>query len=138
MDERVESLVGTRRTAQRRSLLEFLLNARRCLSAQEIHAELARRGSPVSLATVYRTVARLVRAGALDVVLRADGEATYVAGSAQHHHFLVCRVCGRADEIADPVVERWACEEAADRGFTEVSHALTVFGVCPECRGADE
>lgn len=134
MSDRVERVVGARWTEQRRVLLAFLISANRCLSAQEIHAELARQGNAVSLATVYRTVARLVSAGSLDVVLRDDGEATYVVGSEWHHHHLVCRTCGRADEIADPVVARWADEEAARHGFTDATHALTVFGVCPACR----
>lgn len=134
MADRVDGAVGARQTEQRRALIAFLTSADRCLSAREIHAELDRQGRPVSLATIYRTVARLVRAGALDVVPRDDGEATYVVGSDRHHHHLVCRRCGRADEIADPAVERWAHDEAARRGFSDVTHALTVFGVCPACR----
>lgn len=133
MDEWAESVLAGRLTGQRRAVLTFLSSEDRCLSAQEIHAELARRDSPVSLATIYRTVARLIEAGVLDVVLRDDGEATYVVGSSCHHHHVVCRVCGRAEEVADPTVVRWADEEAARRGFTDVSHELTVFGVCPAC-----
>ncbi len=131
MDAR--EVVG-RQTEQRRALLAFLGSAHRCLSAQEIHAELARSGVAVSLATIYRTMARLVAAGALDVVLREDGEATYIAGSSRHHHHLVCRECGRADEIAEPAVARWADQEATRHGFTEVTHVLTLVGVCPGCR----
>lgn len=133
VDERAASVLAGRQTGQRRALLSFLTGADRCLSAQEIHAELARSGSPVSLATIYRTLARLVGAGVLDVVSREDGEATYVLGSPRHHHHLVCRVCGRADEIADPAIARWADDQAARRGFTDATHDLTVVGVCPAC-----
>ena len=136
MSDQFEGSGGARSTQQRRTLLAFWGEENRCLSAQEIHAELARRGKTVSLATVYRTVARLVTAGGLVVVLREDGEATYVAGSAQHHHRLVCRTCGRAEEIAHPGVARWSDEEAARHGFTEATHRLAVFGTCPACRAS--
>lgn len=133
VDERTASVLVGRQTGQRRALLSFLTSTDRCLSAKEMHAELARLGSPVSLATIYRTLGRLVGAGVLDVVSREDGEATYVIGSPRHHHHLVCRICGRADEIGDPEIAQWADEQAARRGFTDATHDLTVMGVCPTC-----
>ncbi|NLE72082.1 MAG: transcriptional repressor [Actinomycetales bacterium] len=129
---------GSRQTEQRRSVLEFLATVDRCLSAQEIRAALEDQGRPVSLATVYRTVARLARAGVLDVVLRDDGEATYVLGSARHHHHLVCRRCGSVAEIANPAVESWTVEVARLHGFADVDHRLTVTGVCPACRSVHQ
>ncbi len=134
MVDRVGDL-GSRRTEQRRALIDFLATADRYLSAREIHAELARQGRPVSLATTYRTVALLARAGVLDVLPRDDGEASYIVGSERHHHHLVCRRCGRSEEITNPAVEQWADDEATRRGYSAVTHALTVFGICPACRG---
>jgi len=125
---------GERQTEQRRALLAFLARADRCLSAQEIHAELHRRGSAISLATVYRTVARLARSGMLDVLMHNDGEATYIQGSGRHHHHLVCRSCGRVVEISEPTVDSWTREIARKYGFSDASHELTVYGVCGACR----
>jgi Fur family ferric uptake transcriptional regulator len=125
---------GERQTEQRRTLLTFLARADRCLSAQEIHAELHRQGSAISLATVYRTVARLARSGVVDVLMRDDGEATYIQGSGRHHHHLVCRSCGRVVEISEPTVESWTREVAKKYGFSDASHELTVYGVCQPCR----
>ena len=128
---------GDRQTEQRRVLVAFLAHAGRCLSAQEIHAELHRGGSSISLATVYRTVARLAQAGVLDVLMRDDGEATYVQGSSGHHHHLICRSCGRVVEISEPMVEDWTRAVAAEFGFSDPSHELTVHGTCQACRSPD-
>lgn len=134
MEAGIGLATAERQTEQRRTLLAFLARTDRCLSAQEIHAELHRLGGAVSLATVYRTLARLARAGAVDVLMRDDGEATYVQGSGRHHHHLVCRVCGRVVEINEPTVETWTREVAKGHGFSDATHELTVFGVCRACR----
>jgi Fur family ferric uptake transcriptional regulator len=86
------------------------------------------------LATVYRTVARLARSGVVDVLMRDDGEATYIQGSGRHHHHLVCRSCGRVVEISEPTVESWTREIAKKYGFSDASHELTVYAVCRVCR----
>jgi Fur family ferric uptake transcriptional regulator len=107
-------------------------------SAQEIHAMLRDRGERVGLATVYRTLQSLARSDEVDVLRSADGESVYRrCSSAEHHHHLVCRSCGRTVEVAGPAVEAWADRVAAEHGFAEVSHTLEVFGTCRSCASAD-
>ena len=106
-------------------------------TAQDLHGELRRRGETVGLTTVYRHLKSLADAGEIDVVLRPDGEAQYrlcrpVDVAAEHHHHLVCRVCGRSVEVEGPEVEAWASRVAAAAGYTQVTHTLEVFGLCPE------
>jgi Fur family ferric uptake transcriptional regulator len=111
-------------------------------TAQDLYGEIRQRGDRIGLTTVYRHLKMLVDAGAVDVVHRADGEAQYrlcgsrdaaaTAPAVDHHHHLVCRMCGRAVEVAGPQVERWAERVAAEHGYTDVSHTLEVFGLCPE------
>lgn len=107
-------------------------------TAQDLHGELRRRGETVGLTTVYRHLKSLADAGEIDVVLRPDGEAQYRlcrpvdAAAAEHHHHLVCRVCGKSVEVEGPEVEAWASRIAAAAGYTQVTHTLEVFGLCPE------
>jgi Fur family ferric uptake transcriptional regulator len=108
-------------------------------TAQDLHDELRRRGESVGLTTVYRHLRAMANAGEIDVVHRADGEAQYrlcatgsAATDAGHHHHLVCRICGRAVEVDGPEVEAWADRVARAAGYTDVSHTLEVFGLCPE------
>jgi Fur family ferric uptake transcriptional regulator len=106
-------------------------------SAQDIYAELRRTGEAVGLSTVYRHLQSLADDGAVDVIHTPDGETTYRycgGARASHHHHIVCRNCGRADEIEGPAVERWASAAAEEHGFTDIEHTVEIFGTCANCR----
>ena len=123
-----------RSTRQRAAVAEALARAERFKSAQELYDDLRGEGASVGLTTVYRHLQALAEAGSVDVLRSDDGEARYRAcPTAEHHHHLVCRRCGRSVEIAGPAVERWAVAVADEHGFTEVTHAVEVFGVCGAC-----
>lgn len=104
--------------------------------AQDIYAILRAQGHKVGLSTVYRHLQTLTEQGIADAIHSSDGETSYrFCGEvpAGHHHHLVCRVCGRAEEVEGRAVERWATEVAARHGYTEVDHTVEVFGVCRSC-----
>lgn len=106
-------------------------------SAQDVYTALRAEGSSVGLSTVYRHLQSLVDDGVVDVIQTPDGEATYrYCGDAlagHHHHHLVCRRCGRTEEIEGLAVERWAGEVAKQHGYAEVDHTIELFGICPQC-----
>ena len=122
-----------RPTRQRVAVAEALASVDDFRSAQEIHDLLGRRGEPVGLATVYRTLQRLANAGEVDLLRTEDGEAVYRRCSGTHHHHLVCRTCGATVEVEGPAVERWTRSIAGEHGFTDVSHTLEIFGTCRTC-----
>ncbi|WP_344417258.1 Fur family transcriptional regulator [Pseudonocardia ailaonensis] len=122
---------ATRQRAAVSALLDRLDDFR---SAQEIHEELRRGGEGIGLTTVYRTLQTLADGGEVDVLRSAAGEAVYRrCASEDHHHHLVCRRCGAAEEIDAPDVERWTQEVAERHGFSEISHTVEIFGVCRAC-----
>jgi len=124
---------GRRRTWQRDAVREALGGQDGFVSAQVLHAGLREAGSPIGLATVYRALADLAADGAADH-LQLDGESLYRAcGSADHHHHLICRSCGKTLEISAGPVEAWARSVAADNGFREAEHVVDVFGICADC-----
>jgi Fur family ferric uptake transcriptional regulator len=122
-----------RRTRQRTAVADALQRQDEFLSAQQLHALLRDSGASVGLTTVYRTLQALADAGEVDVLVGDDGETRYRCCSAEHHHHLVCRDCGRTVEIAGPAVEDWAAAVAAEHGFSDVAHTLEVFGRCADC-----
>ena len=104
-------------------------------SAQEIHGELRAGGQQIGLTTVYRHLQRLADDGAVDVLRQAEGDVRYrYCASDAHHHHIVCRVCGRSAETECPELSEWADHVAASLGYSDVSHAVEVFGVCATCR----
>jgi Fur family ferric uptake transcriptional regulator len=103
-------------------------------SAQQIHAELRRRGERIGLATVYRHLQVLSENGTVDTIRDANGETLYRrCRSEAHHHHLICRSCAASVEVEGRAVERWAEQVAAEAGFTAVDHTVELFGLCPAC-----
>ncbi|MDQ6936520.1 MAG: transcriptional repressor [Actinomycetota bacterium] len=105
-------------------------------SAQSIFSDLRTRGEPIGLSTVYRHLQALADAGDADTLQTVDGESLYrLCGrtNGHHHHHLVCRRCGRTEEIEGQGVERWARQVAEAHGFTEVDHTVELLGVCAGC-----
>ncbi len=125
---------GVRPTRQRIAVAETMASFDDFRSAQEIHELLGERGERVGLATVYRTLQRMVEVGEIDLLRTEDGEAIYRRCSDTHHHHLVCRSCGATVEVEGPAVERWTRAMGEQHGFADVSHTLEIFGTCPACR----
>ena len=125
-----------RDTRQRAAVSDALGHLEGFITAQELHTWLRVNGSPVGLATIYRTLQQLTEDGELDVVRGADGSATYRRCSPRHHHHLVCRVCRRTVEVNSHAIERWAAETARANGFADVEHVVEIFGLCAHCSAA--
>ena len=101
-----------------------------------MYAALRTQGESVGLSTVYRHLQALADVGVVDAIQRPDGETTYrYCGAAQseHHHHLVCRSCGRAEEVAGPAIERWATTVGREHGYVDVDHTVELFGTCADC-----
>lgn len=122
-----------RPTRQRKAVAAALADIDGFRSAQEIHSLLSSDGTKVGLSTVYRTLQAMADHGELDVLRTNEGEALYRRCSSEHHHHLVCRVCGATVEVEGPTVEKWTKVVAAEHGYSDVSHTLEVFGTCANC-----
>ena len=126
---------GRRRTPSRAMVIAAALRRTQPFTAQELVRELARRG--IGRATVFRTLDLLV---SLDVLSRIHGVEQgarcirYTACAPSHHHHLVCRSCGRVEEIRASGLEQRIAALARARGFQPLGHGLEVQGLCAECR----
>jgi Fur family ferric uptake transcriptional regulator len=118
-------------TGRREDVRRVLSSTRTFRSAQDIYADLRAAGSKIGLTTVYRALQVLSDSGEVDVLRTDDGEAVYrVCRTEEHHHHLVCRVCGRTVEVEGPAVEKWAEAVGAEHGFRDVTHTVEIFGTC--------
>ena len=121
-----------RGTRQAEAIVSVLTDMPGFCSAQDIYADLRRRGNNVGLTTVYRHLQVLTEQGSLDTIRDSSGETLYrKCGSSGHHHHLTCRECGASVEVEGRVVEQWAERVAAEAGFTAVDHTVELFGLCP-------
>ncbi|OHV31122.1 transcriptional repressor [Parafrankia soli] len=131
----VRRLGTTSRSTRQGAAISAALGATETFTtAQELHAVLRAAGDSTGLTTVYRHLQVLADRGEVDVLRNPDGETLYRrCVSEEHHHHLVCRVCGLAVEISSPDVEVWAARVAAAEGFTEVTHTVEISGMCRAC-----
>lgn len=129
------ALVSNRKlTTRQLAVAQALLAQPSFISAQDLHAQMRSDGGAIGLATVYRAVASMAEHGDVDVLRGDDGETRYrLCGNTGHHHHLVCRSCGRTEEVQGEGVEVWARTEASRFGFSNVTHTVELSGTCREC-----
>jgi Fur family ferric uptake transcriptional regulator len=122
-----------RRTRQRDAVRTVLVETGEFRTAREIHAALLQRGDRVGLTTVYRILQLFVDLDEVDTLRSANGDGMYRLRDDKHHHYLMCRSCGRVVEVTGPTVESWTERVADEHGFTDVGHSLEIFGTCADC-----
>ena len=123
-----------RNTRQKDAVRHALSEATGFVSAQDLHLVLRNHGSSVGLATVYRTLADLAKAGEADSLQSTAGETLFRACGQSHHHHLICTVCGDTVEISASAIEAWAGQVASEHGFSQVTHTVELFGLCQKCK----
>lgn len=126
---------GGRITAGRRAIVTAVLAGDdHHVTADELASHLQRDNPDMAVSTIYRTLDALEELG---IVVRIDlgqGRAVYHPVDHVHHH-LVCRVCGRVDELAPGVVTPFLREVSGQSGFDVAGEPLTLHGRCAGCSG---
>ncbi|WP_026360648.1 Fur family transcriptional regulator [Amycolatopsis nigrescens] len=126
---------GLRITAPRVAVLEWLADHPHTTADQVAAGVRARLGS-VSTQAVYDVLGACAGAGLVRRIEPAGHPARFETRTGDNHHHLVCRVCGRTEDV-DCVHGTAPClEPSATAGF-EVDEAEVVFwGLCPRCSAA--
>lgn len=118
-------------TASRRAVIDAIASSDGAFTVVEIF-DVARAAHPaLGLATTYRTVELLRRAGSVHPIAAA-GRAAYVRCRPGHHHHLVCVACGGVEET-DLCAAPSDAELRKRHGFRAQGHELDIYGVCKRC-----
>jgi Fe2+ or Zn2+ uptake regulation protein len=122
---------GGRATRQRRAIYAALAARHDHPTAETLHREIRRRHPDLSLATVYRTLDILVRAGLAIRLPDGAGVARFDARTDDHHH-LRCLACGRVSDIeASRRPETFLSH--SPESFTITGYHLELVGYCAGC-----
>lgn len=126
---------GFRITRGRRLILDALARADRPLSPYALHDRLCDAGSPVDTVSIYRTLETLEQNGLAHRVASVGG---YVAcrleGDPGCHHHLVCRECGRVEEVECEGLQADEVGAAAASRFRVEGHTVEYRGLCDSCQ----
>lgn len=140
VDEAVRTIRahGERVTVARTAVLRVLADAKTYLTADQIFAEVNRAAPGVHRTTIYRALDALERLG-LVVQTRMGQDAAayqlaaYLLGESDPRLHVVCRACGRVQEVATDLLETVAERLAADQGFRLDPTGVALTGRCAAC-----
>ncbi|GAA3724565.1 transcriptional repressor [Streptomyces tremellae] len=129
---------GLRSTAQRRAVLDALTAGSHATAAEvEQRIEAAHLAAGLSRQGLYNVLDDLTRAGLVRCIEPAGSPTRYELRVGDNHHHLVCRACGRIEDV-DCTVGAAPCLDPLDaKGFALDEAEITWWGVCDACRPAD-
>jgi Fur family transcriptional regulator, ferric uptake regulator len=122
-------------TKPRVALLEALIRREEPISIEQLHHMLDKRSC--DLVTVYRCLAAFEELGLVRRTFLHNGTSLYEfahADRSRRYHIL-CKTCGKAEPVDYFSVEGME-RLLTERGYTQLTHIIEFFGVCPTCSKA--
>ncbi len=120
-------------TAQRLAIYADIHGTDSHPTAEEVYGRLKPQFPSLSLATVYKTLDTFEKYEFVSKT-RATGEkARYDANRAPHHH-LICKQCGRIEDVYDAGLEALRLPEGGRHGFEIHEYRIDFRGLCENCR----
>ena len=90
----------------------------------------------ISVQAVYDALGVLVAVGLVRRIQPAGSPARFEARVSDNHHHVICRSCGRTDDV-DCAVGFAPCLTASDdHGFSIDEAEVIYWGLCPDCSTA--
>ncbi len=124
---------GTKQFKKRTAILECLMGTHAHPSAEMIHEMLRDEHPDISLATVYRNLARFKSQGLIQSLGTVNGIERFDANTSPHVHF-ICSGCSTVLDLPQIEVPRQLGETAEADGLQVQSCQLTFTGLCRGCQ----
>jgi Fe2+ or Zn2+ uptake regulation protein len=123
---------GLRATSQRVVMHRLLRERSRHVTAEELLGEASEKLPGVSLPTVYATLELFEEIGIVRRVNGGGGTLLWDTRADAHHH-MICRICGRIEDLETPLDLERARRSASRSGFQADRAEVVVSGLCAEC-----
>jgi Fur family transcriptional regulator, ferric uptake regulator len=123
---------GYRVTPQRQLVLEAVTELEHG-TPEEICTEVQRTARGVNISTIYRTLELLEDLGMVKHTHLGHGPPTYHLATQAEHVHLVCRECGKVEDVTPKVADGLVDVLRREYGFETDVHHLTVYGRCKSC-----
>ena len=120
-----------RNTPQGAAVRRVFAEADGPLSVQDARERAERLCPGIGIATVYRTLRRLLAEKAVAAVDIPGAGVLYEAAAGLHHHYFVCHACGRAFVLRNCPGHLQAM---VPDGFELQRHDIVLHGLCAGCR----
>ena len=123
---------GQRVTPQRIVLNRVLRGTRQHVTAEDVLREVTGKLPNVSLPTVYSTLELFEELGLVRRVATEGGPALFDSRIDEHQH-VVCRSCGRVQDLETAVDDSRARAAARRAGFEPEHTDVVLVGTCRDC-----
>jgi Fur family ferric uptake transcriptional regulator len=123
---------GLRVTAQRLAVLRSV-SAEPHVTADAVAEAVRTEVGAISLQAVYDALGALVDVGLVRRIEPAGSAALFEARVSDNHHHLICRGCGRVDDVDCAVGAAPCLTPDDDRGFQVDEAEVVYWGHCPDC-----
>ena len=123
-----------RHSKKRDEIRKYLASTTAHPSAAQIYEALKPHIPELSLGTVYRNLAGFREDGEMITVAVVNGEERFDYDTSPHQHF-ICKKCGCVMDVRTPALESETLKRLEKETGMEIhSHALTLYGNCPDCK----
>ena len=82
--------------------------------------------------TIYRELDEFLTKGVIGEVEFGDGKKRYELKSHGHHHHLVCKNCGKIEDVE--IDEKRLLKGINNSNFLIENHSIEFFGKCANCK----
>jgi len=131
---------GYRLTSQRLAIIHAVMEAETPPSVNEIWQQVKSRYADISLDTIYRNLATLMKLELLHSIssLGKAGARFEFEGEAQHHHHhIVCVHCKAVLCLDYCPINSAFIKMVKEQGFELLHHDMELFGLCKNCRAKE-
>lgn len=136
--EQVLRQAGHRVTRQRGVILNAVCAGAGHTPLGDIYARAHRCDPSLNRSTVYRALKLLLDVNLVVAAEPGDGETYYEIKRPEQHHHLICRHCGRDQEIGEAAFQDMIELIEQQRGFRVATDHLVLFGTCARCLSRDD
>jgi Fur family ferric uptake transcriptional regulator len=126
---------GLQVTAQRLAVLRSVSRSPHA-TADDIVASVREELGVISRQAVYNALTALAERGVIRRIEPAGSPARYEDRVGDNHHHLICRRCGRLDDVDCATGDAPCLVPVDDRSFVVDEAEVIYWGVCADCRSA--
>jgi Fur family ferric uptake transcriptional regulator len=124
---------GHRLTPQRVMIVNILEESEGHISAEEIYSRLHDRYPYTNISTVYRTLELLKELGLATQTDLGEGIVRYHSQEKGHHHHLICKSCGRVEDLPESALFPLRDSLLKEYKFKAELRHMAIFGYCQKC-----
>ena len=125
-----------RKSKQREAIIRVLRGTTSHPSAGWIYEQVKKEIPNIGLATVYRNLRLLKKAGEVSEMHTSNDTARFDGNTGTHYHFL-CDRCGKILDLDEPIDATVETTIARSTGLKVTRHHLELGGLCLECRNLE-